>query len=138
MAFQRYSAVEMFGAPIDDGMSPENVDELFGLMAAYGFGGQDISREPTDITPYYWRNPGFRYFLSLAHPEGPALVELLPIRDDSEVARLDVDDDEAALTVLPDKRTIEIPTDTKVYAMIGGSPRFAGKMCLHELIAYFD
>lgn len=117
---------------------PEDADGLLRLLSAYGVEGQDVSKEATDITPYYWKNPTFRYYLSLAHPEGPAVVELLPRHDDSEIHLLAPLGDSTVGINLPGVRRIEVPTDQDMMAIAGTSPRYPGKFCVHELVAYTD
>lgn len=138
MSLQRYSAVEMFGAPLEggDGIS---VAQMLVLMSAYDIEPQEVPSEPTDITPYYWKNPNFRYYVTLAHPEGPAVVDLLPRHVDSDTYLLQKVGDFAVGLHVPEVRRIEIPTDEQALAIIGpGSPRFPDKVCLHELINYTD
>ena len=84
---------------------------------------------PTDITPYFWKNSNFRYMLSKPS-QNVAHVDLLP-------------NVKGATTVLMAKnigievpvRTIRIPTDQDLMVIVGGgSPRFAGEICIFEVI----
>lgn len=137
MSLQRYSATHMFGAPIE-GVDGHNTRQLVELLAAYDVEPQEVPREPTDITPYYWKNPNFRYYVSLAHPEGPAVVDLLPRHTDIDMYLLQRIGDFAVGLQIPDVRHIEIPTDEMGLAIIGPSPRFPDKLNVHELITYTD
>lgn len=137
MSLQRYSAVHMFGAPIE-GIEGRDGSQLVDLMAAYNIEPQEVPTEPTDITPYYWMNPNFRYFVSMAHPEGPAIVDLLPRHTDTEMYLLQRIGGKAVGLHLPDVRHIEIPTDEISLAIVGPSPRFPDKLNVHELINYTD
>jgi len=135
--FERYSAKDIFGAPLEIGFDPKNPRILVDLMEAYSIEPQDVPSDSTDITPYYWRRPAFKYFLSLPHPEGPAVVELLPNNDDSETYAIENVPD-FGLCVEQGIRRIEIPTEQPGMAIIGPSPRFSGKICVHELVVYND
>lgn len=138
MSLQRYSAVEMFGAPIE-GAKGVDAEHLVEVFSSYGIAPQTLPSEPTDITPYYWQNSTFRYYLTLAHPEGPAVVDLLPRHADSETYLLLQHIGDSAINLLiPGLRHIEIPTDQQAMALVGPGPRFPDKICVHELITYAD
>ncbi len=133
MTFRRYSAVKQFGVPIDiDNARPAALD-VEKLMRMYDIEPEEVPTESTDITPYYWQNPAFQYFASMAHPEGPAIVELLPRHTDSSnfVTR-------GRLVVATEVRQIEIPNQQEALAIVGPGPRFAGQLCIHEAIVYVD
>ncbi|MCA9349149.1 hypothetical protein KC878_03340 [Candidatus Saccharibacteria bacterium] len=130
----RYSAAEMFGAPIDN-VANVNLEDgsLIRLMESYDIQPREIPTDPTDITPYYWKRPAFRYFLALAHPEGPATVDMLPVDEDSENYLL-LGAEGLGAAVQARVRHIEVPTDQQVVAIIGPGPRFPDKLSVHELI----
>lgn len=135
MKFVRYSASEMFGVPLDNMFEKPGAEQedFMRLLGYYGIGPQEIEREPVDITPYYWRNPDFRYFLSLAHPEGPAVLEMLPNKDGVEnMVRVQVPSYGAV--EVEGIRRLEIEAPGAMRVIIGGSPRFQDQLCLHELI----
>ena len=137
MRFDRYSAVGIFGAPIDKGIDPSDREPLVRLMNNYGIEAHPVPQDSTDITPYYWRNPMFRYFLSMAHPEGPAIVELLPRHDDSmtlEIGQIAG----IGYCIKDEVRKVEVPTDQRALAIVGPSPRFPGEFCVHELVTFSD
>lgn len=129
----RYSAVEMFGAPVDEPESLGVPGNALSLMESYNIEPQEIEVDIIDITPSYWNTPKFKYFLS-KKLSGIVEVDLLPIDLDSEAYLI------ASLTkdikiVLEGIRHLVIPTDQETMAIAGGSPRFTDKICLHELIA---
>jgi hypothetical protein len=133
MQFVRFSAVEQFGVPLGVSEQPDNAT-VARLLAEYSVEPQEISPELTDITPYYWREPDFRYFLSMSQPEGPAVLDMMPAKRDST----SFDVMEVAGTVFAaerSQRSIVIPTDHDVALITGYSPRYTGQLCIHELIA---
>lgn len=133
MSLARYSAVSQFGVPIENPADLKDPDTVLGLMSSYSIEGEEIPREPTDITPYYWRANKFRYYVSLAHPEGPAIVELLPCDADSETYSLAKS--RSLDLQLEHVRTIIIPDDQEMMIIGGLGPRYAGCLCIHEVIA---
>jgi hypothetical protein len=128
----RYSAVEIFGIAID---SPKQLHPMraLDLMNGYSVDPVEVPVETRDITPYYFRNNKFRYFLSRERPDGPAAVELMPVHHDSEYVSTTVIGDTLIFEREP-VRTLEIPTQLPGFMLVGSSPRFAGQACLHELI----
>jgi hypothetical protein len=136
MRFHRYSAADMFGAPLD------NIDEQNGpgvlkdLMEAYGIEPTEVPAEPTDITPPYWLKPAFRYFLSMAHPEGPAVLDLLPVSTSSESHLLGTAG--PLMFSVKGVRSFEIPNDVPAATIIGPGPRFFGQLCVHELVTFTE
>ena len=131
MRFVRYSAVPQFGVPVDNMESLSNAGSMIRLMEAYSIEPVEIPTEPTDITPYYWRTPDFRYFASLAHPEGPAVVDMLPNKDGAENYTFGL----IPGVVIEGMRRTEVPTDVAGQAIVGPSPRFPDLLiCMHELI----
>jgi hypothetical protein len=134
MKIVRYSAIENFGVPID---SPEHVgstQRLMDLMRAYSIEGKEIPTELTDITPYYWRNPTFRYYLSRRSINGPAVIDLMPRYNDSATTTFESIAPGINISGFTEKRTYEIPTYKGAMAIIGPGPRFIGQLCVHELI----
>jgi hypothetical protein len=134
MQIVRFSAIENFGVPIDKPNDIANSRGLINLMLAYSIAATEVSAELTDITPYYWKNPAFRYYLSRRNSDGPAVIDMMPRHNDSMT--------EIIGSLIPDitihgetkKRTYEIPTNEGSMAIIGPGPRFAGQLCVHELI----
>jgi hypothetical protein len=111
MAVVRYSATDIFGIPLDNPEAMTGLETLVELMEAYSIEPREVkNREPIDITPYFWQKPNFRYWLS-SPKRGRAQVDLMPVR------------------------TIYIPEPARSTAIIGGgSPRFAGELCLYEAV----
>jgi hypothetical protein len=137
MNFRRYSAIDMFGVPLEDTKHLNGRTDLIELMDQYGIEPQAVSSGPLDITPYYWRKNNFRYMMSLPHPEGPIVVDLLPVYEDSEAYLVGEIAHGVGISI-PGTRHIEIPTTDETLVIAGGSPRFAGQLCMHELVTYFD
>lgn len=134
MRVQRFSAAEQFGVPIDDNRELYSVRGLLGLLGRYGVEGTDISDEVTEITPPYWTKNKFTYHLSQARPDGPAVVELRPVYEDAQTIEILAMTALGDVTVEVDFRRIEVPTDQAAFPLIGPSPRYAGKLCLHEAV----
>lgn len=134
MEFVRISATNIFGVPIDSTEVLKSSSMALSWIRQYhGVEEYEVEEGPLDITPHYWMppvmSPRFRYMLSL-EPDR-ALVELLPTTYRSVMYQImplspDVD---------LDLRTITVPTDQEVVAIIGKGPRYAGQVCVHELIA---
>ncbi len=135
MGIYRYSAIETFGIPLterDIKTLGDDGDGIFKFLDANDLEPQAVTTEPTDITPYYWAKNNMIYIASLAHPEGPAVVDLLPKYTDVEsylMGRVG----NIAVT-FPGVRHIRVPTDQRTMIIAGGSPRFEGEICLHEVI----
>jgi hypothetical protein len=129
-SFERYSATSVFGIPFN----PEDLTvrgKLFELVDAYNIEPQELPTEATDITPYYWQNPSYRYFLSLKEKTGLAIVELMPMNDDSELKIYSPES-----TGVTPIRTIELPTQQETFLLTGGSPRFKDSLCIHEIVTH--
>jgi len=138
MTLERYSAVEMFGVPIEKGGEASN-EHMLELMLAYNIDPQAVPAEPTDITPYYWQNSNLLYYAALLHPEGPAVVDLLPRHADSETYLVLQKLGNCAVGLqVTEVRRIEIPTNQQALAIAGPGPRFPDRICVHELIMYTD
>lgn len=137
MRIYRYSAVNMFGIPLDNPEKITQEDGLVKILDSYGIEPEPVPSDPTNITPYYWKNNNLVYFTSRADPDGPVVIDLLPKHADVEaylMGRVG-----PAVVVASGIRRIEIPTDQDSMAIIGaGSPRFAGQLCLHEFITARD
>jgi hypothetical protein len=137
MKVLRFSAIENFGVPLDNPEEVSDIEQLIGLMEAYSIVPQDVSTGMDDETPYYWKNPEFKYFLSRDKEDGPVVIDLMPRKKDSATYLADIDADDPNYLVgleLP-LRTIEIPASVPAFAIAGPGPRFAGQLCVHELIA---
>lgn len=127
----RFSAIGNFGVPIDSENDIENPARLVALMHSYGIEGTEIATEITDITPFYWKNSVYQYMLSRRN--NGATVDLLPRHDDSQAYLIGNTNglDYAAESPV---RTYVIPGDIVALPIAGLGPRFAGKICIHELI----
>ena len=134
MNIVRFSAVENFGVPIDNPVDVADESRLIKLMRSYSIKSQEVSTELTDITPYYWQNPTFRYFLSRRGGSGPAVVDLMPRHHDSSAAVFGSVIPGVAISGELKQRTFEIPTEMPTLAIMGPGPRFIGQICVHELI----
>ena len=135
MGLYRYSAIGTFGIPLTEGNIKtlgDDSDGLFKILDANDLEPQAVPTEPTDITPYYWDKNNMIYIASLAHPEGPAVVDLLPKYTNVE-SYLMGKIGGIAVTI-PGIRHIKVPTDQRAMIIAGGSPRFEGEICLHEVI----
>lgn len=133
--FERYSAVGIFGVPL---YNPEAQLSLGGLelvkyMQQHDIYPQPLPEEPTDISPYYGNRALFSYFLSYTEEKNLATVELLPRRKDSQLIDPGLD-----TNAISDIRTIYIPTDKEMFAIVGPSPRYGDTLCVHELVAYTE
>jgi len=132
----RYSAVEQFGIPVADlrGSHPTQVATL--LSSAYSIEGEEVSTELTDITPHYWHNPDFRYYLSRENEDGPVVVDIMPrVRNATAFVATGMDRGRLILAMTPE-RSIEIPDQQPAMGVLGPGPRYTGQVCLHELIVY--
>lgn len=128
MAIERYSAIPNFGVPIDDLAQIKTRDDIVGLFGAYNIDAQAIPIDTEDITPYYWRNPRFRYYMTRTSRLSPVDIEMLPTADDSE-SYIPLGD-----IVIEGIRRITVPTDQQVVMIAGPGPRFPGMICIHEAI----
>ncbi len=129
MAIQRYSAIGSFGVPLDNGDGPKNDASLRVLFDAYDIEGQEVPEIDTlDITPYYWDNPNFRYFMSRNSETDPVVIDLMPRHKGSEAFM------PLGQFVLAGIRRIVIPGIQKTVAIAGPSPRFRNMICIHEAI----
>lgn len=131
MQVVRYSAAAIFGAPIEK-IDPENNEGLVGLVRRYGIEPEAVPTEPTDITPYYWMTNSMIFFASQPDPGGPAVIDLFPKHDGADT--LSFMNAEGYTTISTGVRRLEIPTLQPTLAIIGSSPRFAGQLCVHEVI----
>ncbi len=134
MKIVRFSAVGNFGVPIDN---PEQISDTAGiisLMGAYSLQGSEVTDDLQDITPYYWQDPTFRYYLSRRGVSGPAVIDLMPRHHDSSAFVILPSNRESLLGIEMPQRTIEIPTNHLQMAVVGLGPRFPGQLCIHELI----
>jgi len=132
MRIERYSATAMFGVPVDNPANLREPADLLRLFGAYDITGQPIATELTDITPYYWQQPQFRYLMSRASANGPVEVDFMPTTDRSEMYLTGIFD-EPTLAVQGLRRMV-IPTMEPMVVIAGGSPRFVGQVCVHEAI----
>lgn len=131
----RFSAVKSFGVPIESPDHTSSTKKLIALMRSYSAEELDISSEITDITPYYWENTVFRYYLSRRGEEGPAVIELVPRHHDSQAHAISSIAPGLAIGTEFETRTIVVPTAQEAMAIGGPGPRYAGQVCVHELIA---
>lgn len=141
MRVERYSAIEMMGVPIDGKQDDELIYSARGLlrlMSRYGIEGTEIPDDLIDITPPYWEKNKFKYMLSRVRPDGPAVVELLPVHSDSQTDLVVAGSTDYVVTTPYHLRRIEIPTDQDAFPLIGPSPRFAGKLCVHEVVSLVE
>ncbi len=135
MIFERYSAVPMFGVPIGRGeLADPGNDAAIGLMRRYSIDPQPVPRERTCITPNYFTSNKFLAYVQLMHPEGPVVVDLVPKELGFTTIKLNVLPGLGFATATTGITRIELPTDQPGFAMVGGSPRFPGQLCLHEVI----
>jgi hypothetical protein len=132
----RYSAIPKFGVPMDSLKNASGNNQLTALLSAYSIEGMEVTTELTDITPYYWRNPNFRYYLSRENERGPVVVDIMPRHRDSSAFIVTGMGREGLMGIETPDRTIEIPTDQAAMGILGPGPRFAGQICLHELIVH--
>lgn len=138
MRVQRFSAIEQFGVPVDDEKMLHSAQGMLRLMSQYGIEGTEIPDEVTDITPPYWEKNKFKYMLSRVRPDGPAVVELLPVYSDSQTTLVLGDSPEGLVTVPIQVRRFEIPTDQEAFPVLGPGPRYAGQLCVHELVSIVE
>lgn len=138
--FKRYSAVPIFGVPLDKletltaKTSGDSLKWLLGLMCEYQVEPTDLPEGITDITPYYGAGANFRYFLD--HPErNTANIYLMPNKDGARAQSVTGAKDDK-LVFGDDIRTIHMPSDQDVFAITGFGPRYPGTICLHEMIVY--
>jgi hypothetical protein len=139
MGLYRYSAIETFGIPLTESdvvTLGDGREGLFSILDANDLEPLAVPSEPTDITPHYWGRNNMIYIASLTHPEGPAVVDLLPKYTNVESYLMSKI---GSLTVtIPGIRHIRVPTDQRALIIAGGSPRFENKVCLHEVIVERD
>jgi hypothetical protein len=133
----RYSAVKEFGIPLDDLRGPSHPTEVATLLSSvYSIEGKEVSTELTDITPDYWDDPDFRYYLSREREDGPVVVDVMPrFHNSSAFVAIGMDRERLIVAQTPE-RTVEIPTQQPAMGILGVSPRLAGQICLHELIVH--
>lgn len=134
-SFERYSAVSVFGVPLDNPTAQLSLGglELVKHMQRYDVQPQPLPSEVTDISPFYGDTARFSYFLSYSEESNVATVELLPRRADSQLIQPGLEDN-----TISDVRTIHIPTDQEMFALVGPGPRYGGTLCVHELITYSE
>jgi hypothetical protein len=135
MEVVRFSAVEIFGVPMDSPEQINTISKLVKLMGAYSVHAQEVSAELTDITPYYWQNPAFRYYLSRKDASGPAVIDVMPRHNDSATFLIAPLERDALIGIETPERSIEIPTQQECMVIGGPGPRYGGHLCIHELIA---
>jgi hypothetical protein len=135
MDIVRFSAVEVFGIPIDKPETLGSTQRMVKLLGAYSVQPLEITTDVLDITPYYWDNPTFRYFLSRNKEGNSAVVDLMPCRDNSSASIITPLSRNLLLEIDTPLRSVEIPTLQETVAILGPSPRFGGQICLHELVA---
>lgn len=141
MRVERFSAADMMGVPIDGKKDAEllySARGLLSLMSRYQIEGTEISDELTEITPPYWEKNKFKYMLSRVRPDGPAVVELLPVHSDSKTDLVVARSWDWVVTTPYHLRRIEIPTGQDAFPLIGPSPRFAGMICVHEVVSLVE
>jgi hypothetical protein len=135
MKVQRFSAVEMMGVPIEDRKLLYSARGLLSMMSRYSIEGTEIPEELTEITPPYWDKNKYTYWLSQPDPNGPATVEMRPVYDDSQM-NIVLGETPAGLVTVPyNLQRMVIPTDQEAFPLIGPSPRFAGQLCVHEVVS---
>ena len=135
MLVQRFSAVEMFGAPIDDRELLYSARGLLSLMSRYSIEGTDVPEELTEITTPYWDKHKYTYWLSRPDASGPATVEMRPVYDDSQMNLVLGETPAGLITVPYSLQRVEVPADQEAFPLIGPSPRFAGQLCVHEVVS---
>lgn len=121
---------------MEKGQDHSDHNSMAKLMRAYGIEPQDITSKATDITPYYWENPSFRYSTFLAHPEGPIAVEIQPTHQDAGAFFIGRVASAGYLIGETNIRRIEVPSHIPAVAITGSSPRFPDNLCVHELILF--
>lgn len=129
------------GVPIDGKKDTEllySARGLLSMMSRYHIEGTEIPDEVTEITPPYWEKNKFKYMMSRVRPDGPAVVELLPVYSDSQTDMVVARSENWVLTTPYHLRRIEVPTDQDAFPLIGPSPRFAGMLCVHELVTIVE
>ncbi|HSX33477.1 MAG TPA: hypothetical protein VLF91_04025 [Candidatus Saccharimonadales bacterium] len=136
MRIVRYSALEMFGMPIDKSEYGADPERLRQLMEVYSIEPTEVPVDTRDITPYYWRRPLFRYFMSRTVADGPVVMDMMPVQADS--AALEVATPVPNVTIIGETavRSYAIPRDIPGIAIVGPGPRFREQLCVHELIVY--
>lgn len=131
----RFSAVKIFGVPLDNPEQYDSPKKTIDLVRAYGLEAEEVPAETTDITPFYWENRVFDYRLSREEPDGEAVINMLPRHDNSSAHILGSTAAGSVFAVETNRRNIRVPNDQEVFALAGPGPRFQGQMCLHEVIA---
>lgn len=136
MPIHRYSAVEVFGVPIEDPerLAREALPGIRRLLESYNVEPQLVQpTDPVDISPPYWQAPKtkFRYFLE-SQTAGAATIRMMPVYSDSMAAS--VSNIGGFQVLRPEaQRSYRLPEDQEAFIIAGpGSPRFIGKICIHE------
>jgi hypothetical protein len=135
MHVERFSAVEIFGVPMDNPEDMTDVEKIVRLMGAYGIRGTEVTTELIDITPYYWTKNVFRYYLSRESEDSQAVIDIMPRYHDSTAYLVTSIDQDTLIGLRTPKRTIKIPTEQPALGVVGPSPRYLDHICIHEFIA---
>lgn len=135
MRVQRFSAIEMFGVPVDDRSLLYSARGLLRMMSQYGIEGTEIPEALTDITPPYWDDNKYTYHISRQSPDGPVAVELRPVYEDSQMELVLGKSPEGLIKVPYSLERMEVPTDQAAFPVLGPGPRFGAQLCVHEVVA---
>lgn len=138
--FKRYSAVPILGVPLDKPTEQlvQPVDEIEQLMGWYGVESEPLPEGLTDITPFYWWDSNTAmstYALEHDSGSGLAVVHIMPKKIGTVVIESSTGQ-KGAPFMATERRSVRLPNDTTAQMIVGGSPRWPGKLCLHELIVY--
>jgi hypothetical protein len=128
------------GVPLDKPIEQlvQPVPELERLMDQYGVEPELLPEGLTDITPYYWRDSSTAmstYALEHDPGLGLAVVHIMPKQIGTVVVESSIGQKGASF-IATERRSVRLPNDTTAKMIVGGSPRWPGKLCLHELIVY--
>jgi hypothetical protein len=137
MHIVRFSAVEMFGVPIEDLSGASDHFEVISKLRDHSVHEQEVSTGIVDITPYYWSDSNFRYLLSRKEDEGPVTFLLAPRNDEATIRLLRPLGEYGIASTEADFSSLEIPTQESSSGVIGPTPP-SGRICLHELVACID
>jgi hypothetical protein len=132
----RYSAAKEQGVPIDRLKQASHPLVTASLLSSiYSIEGEEVPMGLIDITPSYFDDPEFRYFVSRNGEDSPVVVDLMP-RHHNASAYILTSNRNDLITVETPLRTIEIPTDQPAAGILAPSPQAAGQILLHELLVY--
>jgi hypothetical protein len=133
MNVKRYSAAEIMGVPTGKTIEKTRESSLF-RMKVYGIWGQEVPVDLVDITPPYWNNTKYRYYLS--RQDGPVTVDLIAVDDNlRQLNEIHYEDGDTRKFVSKlALKSVIIPTNQTGFMIAGNNPLHPKREFIHELI----